>query len=48
MIAGGISYYSLSDLMIMKGTINDFQYARALFNYKKRPKRLHNRYIKTR
>ena len=34
MIAGGVSYYGLSDLMIMKGTMNDFQYAQALFNYK--------------
>ena len=44
MIAGGISYYGLSDLMIMKGTMNDFQYAQALFNYKKNIDYLNEKY----
>ena len=44
MIAGGISYYGLSDLMIMKGTINDFQYAQTLFNYKKNIDYLNEKY----
>ena len=29
-----ISYFGLSNLMLLKGNMNDFQYAQALLNYK--------------
>ena len=44
MVAGGISYYSLSDLMLMKGTMNDFQYSQALFNYKENIEKFNKKY----
>ena len=34
MVAGGISYYGLSDLILLKGTMNDFSYEQALLYYK--------------
>ena len=34
MFAGGISYYGLSDLMILEGTMNEFSYAQAILYYK--------------
>ena len=34
MIAGDISHYGLNDLIMLRGNINDFQYAQALFNHK--------------
>ena len=34
MIAGGISYYGLSDLILLNGTITDFAYSQALEFYK--------------
>ena len=33
-LAGGISYYGLSDLIIVEGTMNEFAYAQALLLYK--------------
>ena len=42
--AGGISYYGLSDLMLMKGTMNGFQYAQRLFNYKDNIQKLNEEY----
>ena len=33
MLAGGISYYDLSDLIIVEGTMNEFAYALAPFYY---------------
>ena len=44
MVAGGISYYGLSDLMLMKGTMNDFQYSKALFNYQENIERFNKKY----
>ena len=35
MLAGGISYYGLSDLMVVEGTMNEFAYAQAILLYKK-------------
>ena len=35
LIAGGISYYSLSDLIIVEGTMTDFAYGQNLLHYKK-------------
>ena len=35
MLAGGISYYGLSDLMVVEGTLNEFAYAQAILLYKK-------------
>ena len=35
MIAGGISYYGLSDLIVVEGSMNNFSYAQALNFYKK-------------
>ena len=35
MIAGGISYYGLSDLILIEGSMNDFSYEQALNFYKK-------------
>ena len=35
LIAGGISYYVLSDLIIVEGTMTDFAYGQTLLNYKK-------------
>ena len=34
MVAGGISFYGLSDLMLLQGTMNDFMYPQALSFYK--------------
>ena len=34
MVAGGISYYGLSDLMVLKGTMNNFTYPQALNFFK--------------
>ena len=34
MVAGGISFYGLSDLMLVQGTMNDFTYPQALSFYK--------------
>ena len=34
MLAGGISYYGLSDLMIVEGTMTEFAYAQAILLYK--------------
>ena len=34
MLAGGISYYGLSDLIIVEGTMNEFAYAQARLLYK--------------
>ena len=34
MLAGGISYYGLSDLMVVEGTMNEFAYAQAILLYK--------------
>ena len=33
-VAGGISFYGLSDLMLLQGTMNDFMYHQALSFYK--------------
>ena len=33
--SGGISYYGLSDLMVVEGTMNEFAYAQAILLYKK-------------
>ena len=35
LIAGGISYYGLSDLIIVEGTMTDFAYGQTLLHYKK-------------
>ena len=35
LIAGGISYYGLSDLIIVEGTMADFAYGQTLLHYKK-------------
>ena len=35
MIAGGISFYGLSDLIIVEGTMTDFAYGQTLLYYKK-------------
>ena len=35
MIAGGISYYGLSDLIVVEGSMNNFSYSQALNFYKK-------------
>ena len=35
LIAGGISFYSLSDLIIVEGTMTDFAYGQTLLRYKK-------------
>ena len=35
LIAGGISYYGLSDLIIAEGTMTDFAYGQTLLHYKK-------------
>ena len=35
LIAGGISYYDLSDLIIEEGTMTDFAYGQTLLHYKK-------------
>ena len=35
LIAGGISFYGLSDLIIVEGTMTDFAYGQALLHYKK-------------
>ena len=35
MLAGGISYYGLSDLMIVEGTMTEFAYSQAILLYKK-------------
>ena len=34
MVAGGISFYGLSDLIILNGTMNEFAYSQALYYYK--------------
>ena len=34
MVAGGISYYGLSDLLVLEGTMNEFSYAQAILYYK--------------
>ena len=44
MVAGGISYYGLSDLMLMKGTMNDFQYSQALFDCKENIEKFNKKY----
>ena len=33
-VAGGVSYYRLSDLILLKGTMKEFSYAQALEYYK--------------
>ena len=33
-VAGGVSYYGLSDLILLKGTMQEFSYAQALEYYK--------------
>ena len=33
-IAGGVSFYGLSDLILLNGTMTDFSYAQALEFYK--------------
>ena len=35
LIAGGISYYGLSDLIVVEGTMTDFAYSQTLLHYKK-------------
>ena len=35
LIAGGISYYGLSDLIIVDGTLTDFENVQILLHYKK-------------
>ena len=35
MVAGGISYYGLTDLILLDGTMNEFSYSQALQYYKK-------------
>ena len=35
MLAGGISHYGLSDLIILEGTMTEFAYAQAILLYKK-------------
>ena len=35
LIAGGISFYGLSDLIIVEGTMTDFAYGQTLLHYKK-------------
>ena len=44
MIAGGISCFCLSNLMLLKGKMNDFQYAQALLNYKEDIDELNKKY----
>ena len=44
MIAGGISCFCLSNLMLLKGNMNDFQYAQALLNYKEDIDELNKKY----
>ena len=34
MIAGGVHYHGLSDLLLLEGTMNEFSYAQALYFYK--------------
>ena len=34
MVAGGISYYGLTDLILLNGTMNEFSYSQALHYYK--------------
>ena len=34
MIAGGIHFHGLSDLLLLEGTMNEFSYAQALYFYK--------------
>jgi len=36
LIAGGISYYGLSDLIIVEETMTDFTYGQTLLHYKKK------------
>ena len=36
MLAEGISYYGLSDLMVVEGTMNEFAYAQEILLYKKK------------
>ena len=36
MLVGGISYYGLSDLILLNGSMNNFSYAQALDVYKKK------------
>ena len=33
-VAGGVSFYGLSDLILLKGTMKEFSYAQALEYYK--------------
>ena len=33
-VVGGVSFYRLSDLILLKGTMKEFAYAQALENYK--------------
>ena len=40
MLAGGISYYGLSDLMVVEGTINEFEYDQEILLYKKKSRRI--------
>ena len=35
MVAGGISYYGLSDLYLLNGTMSNFSYSQLLEHYKK-------------
>ena len=44
MIAGGISCFGLSNLMLLKENLNDFQYAQALLNYKEDIDELNKKY----
>ena len=34
MVAGGISSYGLTDIILLEGTLNEFSYAHALLFYK--------------
>ena len=34
MVAGGISFYGLTDLILLNGTMNEFSYSQALNYYK--------------
>ena len=33
-VAGGVSFYGLSDLILLKGTMRDFSYAQVIEFYK--------------
>ena len=44
MIAGGIHFHGLSDLLLLEGTMNEFSYAQALYFYKENFEELKKKY----